>query len=308
MKKVIGWTWRIGLVAIITFGFTIANNWWWKDAKTDELTAVEIPPGVGVSRIADILEEEGVIKRAGLFLLYAKVNGESRNIHAGNFALPKGEDFKTIIELLQDSQAKDIQVVIPEGFTVEQMGDVIEESLRIPRQEWLAAAADEEGYLFPDTYRFSPGATAEEVVARMRQNFETRMQSAGFNPSREQLIIASIIEKEVRTLDTMKNVSDIIRKRLEIGMALQMDSTVNYVTNAGRPSATYQDIEVDSPYNTYKYTGLPPGPISNPGLNAITAALNPTPNPYYYFLTDPQGNIYYGETFEQHVANRVYLR
>jgi UPF0755 protein len=90
-------------------------------------------------------------------------------------------------------------------------------------------------------------------------------------------------------------------------MALQMDSTVNYITNAGRPSSTAKDLEIDSPYNTYKYPGIPPGPISNPGLNAIRAAMSPHANPYYYFLTDPEGRVYYAENFNQHVANRQYL-
>lgn len=308
MIKLIGWAWRLLLVIVVILGLQIASNWWWKDAKTEDLTAVEIPQGSGVTQIAYLLEEEGVIKKPRLFLLYAKVNGAARNIHAGNFALPKGEDFKTLIELLQNSESQDVEVVIPEGFTVEQMADVMEERLSISKEAWLAAARNMEGYLFPDTYRFAAGVSAQDVVNKMRSNFDRRIEAAGLSPSAEQIIIASILEKEVRTPETMANVSDIIRKRLAIGMALQMDSTVNYVTNAGRPSATYQDIEVDSPYNTYKYPGLPPGPIGNPGINAIRAAMNPTANSYYYFLTDPQGNIYYAETFEQHVANRVYLR
>lgn len=309
MSKLIGWLWRIVLVLVLFFGYQTARDWWWRDsAPRAENVFLEIPAGSGVSEIAYLLEEKGVIQHPKSFALYVMVYGLSHDLHAGTFSLPPYEDFGTLTELLQDSGSIDISVTIPEGYTVAQIGDVLNEQLGISQEEWRAVADGEEGYLFPDTYRFATSATAQSIFDKMSENFALRMQKDGLNPTREQIIIASILEREVRRPEEMANVSDIIRKRLEIGMALQMDSTVNYVTQGGRASATYEDISVDSPYNTYKYPGLPPGPISNPGMSAIRAAINPAANPYYYFLTDPEGRVYYAENFDQHVANRQYLR
>jgi UPF0755 protein len=178
---------------------------------------------------------------------------------------------------------------------------------------------DLEGYLFPDTYRFAPDATGNKIVDQLLATMEQRLTEADawfavgkdqeFQSMHELLTLASILEREVRQPETMKMVSDIFRKRLEIGMALQADSTVNYITGGDNPSVSLADLEIDSPYNTYKYPGLPPGPISNPGINALTAAAYPQGNDYFYFLTDAQGNVYYATTHDEHVANKNrYLR
>lgn len=308
MSKLFGWAWRMGLIVLLVVGYTTAKDWWWRDAKKDaEVKQIEIASGLGVLAIAEELKEQGIIKHDRSFALYVMWHGLSRDLHAGTFNLPVGEDFKTLTSLLRSSESIDVSITIPEGYTVSQIGDVLSEKLGIQKEEWINTAKSSEGYLFPDTYRFAPTATAQTVFDEMRANFDSRMQKAGLAPSKEQIIIASILEREVRRPEEMSQVSDIIRKRLAIGMALQMDSTVNYVTGGKTASATYSDLEVDSPYNTYKNPGLPPGAIGNPGLNAIRAAISPTPNSYLYFLTDPEGRVYYAETFEQHVANRKYL-
>ena len=121
----------------------------------------------------------------------------------------------------------------------------------------------------------------------------------------ELLTLSSIVEKEVRTAETMKNVADVFLKRLDIGMALQSDATINYIIKGDNPSPLYSDLEVESPYNTYKHAGLPPGPISAPGLNALNAVLHPASNTYLYFLTTDEGAIYYAETYEEHLRNKA---
>jgi UPF0755 protein len=174
---------------------------------------------------------------------------------------------------------------------------------------------DLEGYLFPDTYRFAYDASAEDIARIMLDNMAEQVNDAG-RPNgdaaemtiHEILTLASIIEREVRQPSTMKNVADIFLKRLDIGMALQADSTVNYVIEGDSPSITLdQRDNTESPYNTYKYPGLPPGPISAPSANAIDAVLNPTANNYLYFLTTDDGEIYYAETHDEHVRNKAFL-
>jgi UPF0755 protein len=272
-----------------------------------EVVNINIPPGTSFISVSKILEQNKLIERPFFFKVYAKMT-DQRLVQAGDFSISRGSNYKQILSQLRRAAATDVQITFPEGLNNRQVGEIVIEKFNITQQDWQDATNNLEGKLFPDTYRFLPNATAQQIVNAMVQNFERRIQSAGIEVSDRDLIIASIIEREVRGLEDMKLVSDIIRKRLEIGMPLQMDSTVNYITSRKTPSISLADRDIDSPYNTYKYAGLPPGPIANPGLNALIATKNPTPNRYFYFLTNPQGKVFYAETFDQHIANRVHLR
>ena len=168
-----------------------------------------------------------------------------------------------------------------------------------------------EGYLFPDTYRVYEQATIEDVVDRMLANFnlkfteEMRATMKAQNKKMFEIItMASIIEIEVHGKRDRALVSDILWSRLKVGMALQVDSSVNYVTRKSDPAVTIKDTRVDSPFNTYRYRGLPLGPIANPGKESLNAALNPESNPYMYFLTTKDGDVKYGKTLEEHNQNK----
>lgn len=172
-----------------------------------------------------------------------------------------------------------------------------------------------EGYLFPETYSFYNNATSIDIVERLLGTLEKKVTPEMREDIRKQgksfydiLIMASVLEKEVRQYETKQMVADIFWKRIDIGMPLQSDATVNYITRKGTDRPSLDDLEVDSLYNTYQHTGLPPTPIANPGLDSIMAAIYPTSNDYYFFLTTREGNIYYAKNHDQHVANkRAYL-
>lgn len=172
-----------------------------------------------------------------------------------------------------------------------------------------------EGYLFPDTYRFASDATPEDVVRRLLREFTEKFSPELATAAEKQgksvfeaVTMASILEREVRGEVDRRMVSDLLWRRLAEGWPLQVDSSVNYVTRKGDPSITYADRDLDSPYNTYKYKGLPLGPISNPGLDSLQAALEPKKNPYWFFLTTKTGEVKYGRTIEEHAANRRFMR
>jgi len=168
-----------------------------------------------------------------------------------------------------------------------------------------------EGFLFPDTYRLYRNASASDVVYKLLDNFgqkawpELELMAASSNRSLfETVTMASVLEREVRGTEDMRLVSDIFWRRLDAGMPLQADSTVNYATGGSRPSVSYEDIRLDSPFNTYLYRGLPAGPIGNPGVEAIRAAANPEPNGFWYFLTDTEGGVHYARSLDEHNSNR----
>jgi UPF0755 protein len=179
------------------------------------------------------------------------------------------------------------------------------------------ASVSLEGYLFPDTYRLYKDATADEAVEDMLKNFQKRLAEGDTGSLIERsgrslheiLTMASVIEKEVRTEKDRQLVADIFWRRLERGMPLQADSTVNYVTGKSVAAVSANDLGADSHYNTYKYAGLPPGPICNPGLAAIRAAVSPQANSYWYFLTDEAGGVHYARDLDEHNSNKArYLR
>ena len=172
-----------------------------------------------------------------------------------------------------------------------------------------------EGYVFPDTYAVSPDKNSRSLVIKMLDNFDTKLSDELRRSIKEQgktiydvIVLASVVEREVPDTEDRRVVADIFSRRLSIGMALQSDATINYITDSGRSRSTAGDLAIDSPYNTYKYAGLPPGPIGNPGIDAIQAVIAPKKNDYLYFLTGTDGLVHYAKTFKEHQKNReLYL-
>jgi UPF0755 protein len=293
-----------------------------------------VSEGESFGSISARLEESEVIPSAFWFCVTARLAGLADAVRAGTTLVTPGDRSSDILgALIYPSGVAEVSVTIPEGYTIAQMGDEVRVALpHITAEEWSRvtganssfagdafvlsaqkpADVDLEGYLFPDTYRFFYDATAEDVVERMLRTMESRVKSLGpatgdaeGMTTHELLTLSSIIEREVRGADDMKEISDIFLKRLEIGMALQSDATVNYVTGGDDPSLSLVDRHLDSPYNTYEYPGLPPGPISNPGMNALRAVWEPASNGYYYFLTDSSGGVHYASTYDEHIVNKA---
>ncbi len=293
-----------------------------------------VTSGESFATVGSRLKDDGVIANALWFRVAGEFSGLTDDLQAGTYSFKAGQNYGDILAHLTTSEVTDVAITFPEGLTIKQMGELVTAKFDISADEWAKETGqysqfethpfvvraqkpddvDLEGYLFPDTYRFFADATAEDIVKKMLDTMETRVNGldeptddAVGMTTHEILTLASIVEREVRKPSEMKNVADIFLKRLSIGMALQADSTVNYVTGGDDPSISLDDTDLDSPYNTYRNPGLPPGPISNPGMNALTAVIHPATNDYLYFLTDELGNVYYGATFDQHIANRKYL-
>lgn len=213
-------------------------------------------------------------------------------------------------------ESREITVTIPEGYNIRQIGGVFEELGIFSREDFIKIAQTEEGYLFPDTYRFYKDANPDDVVVRMKENFykkitgEILKEIKSYNKTLQEIIImASILEEEVKSTEDRKIVAGILWKRLDNGTGLNVDAALTYVLLRGSSDLTQNDLKFDSLYNTYRYRGLPPTPISNPGLDAILAALYPTASTHFYYLTDKNDFVRYARTLEEHALNKFkYLR
>jgi len=205
-------------------------------------------------------------------------------------------------KLVSGDRIKKIITII-EGWTVEDIADYLEvEEL----------SSDLEGYLFPDTYEISPEDGTEEIINKMLDNFDKKLSlklreeiASQEKTVHEIVIMASLIEKEVRTLEDKKIVSGILWKRIEVGMPLQVDATITYITGRKSTEILKQELEIDSPYNTYKYKGLPFGPICNPGLESILAAVYPESSEYWFYLSTPEGETIFSKTLKKHNEARA---
>lgn len=332
------------LIAMGVGGTTLWQSYrFWIQTPNDPSARAEITIAQGESAeaIAEDLASREIVASAFWFRVYLILSGHTSDIQAGSFTLTPGSNYATLVDVLSDAEDTEVTLTIPEGYTIAQMGELVTTKFAVTSEEWTRltdmhsplnthpfvvaaekpADVDLEGYLFPDTYRFHPDATGEEIVKTLIDTMQKRVASVGdiehlgtdaddvYISIHQYIVMASILEKEVRQPETMAIVADIFVKRLQDGMALQADSTVNYITDGNDPSVSLADTQIDSAFNTYKYPGLPPGPISNPGLNALVAAAHPTVNDYYFFLTTDEGGVYYAETYDEHLANkRRYLR
>ena len=204
-----------------------------------------------------------------------------------------------------------LRVTIPEGFNVRQIGERLEEAGLFPAEDFIKLAQRKEGFLFPDTYEFYGHAKPEDVISKMKENFDRKLSPYLPEAEREGktlheiIIMASLLEEEAKTTEDKKIVAGILWKRLGSGAALRVDATLTYVTGRASHELTDADLKLNSPYNTYRYPGLPLAPISNPGLETIDSALHPASSTYWFYLSDKDGKLHYARTFEEHKANRL---
>ncbi len=311
---------RLGIF-ILVLAVLFFGGWvWWQDAvaavnPTDTSAVVfVVKKGEGVKAITSRLYQQNLIRSSTGFYLTVKQLGIEKDIEAGEFRLNRGMSASELARQLTHG-IEDTWVTTIEGWRMEEMATKLAGDLNIPEQEFLKYS--EEGYMFPDTYLVPQDATAAAIVALFRTTFDKKftseMQVAGEKSGlnqKEIVTLASIVEREGNSDTDRPVIAGILLNRLEAEWPLQADATVQYALGYQprekswwKKNLTKEDLEVDSRYNTYKYPGLPPGPISNPGLSALKAVASPTRTEYWYYLHDPTGQVHYGKTLEEHQAN-----
>jgi UPF0755 protein len=283
-----------------------------------ENAIVEIKVGQGLSSISSDLKNNGFIKSKILFQSFLILLGGEKKVIAGDYLFKEKENVFTVAKriLKGDYGFKQVRITIPEGFANEDIIKVLKENIiDFDEMGFRRLVKNKEGYLFPDTYFFSPTANSDEILKKIEGNFETKitkfkddLEKSG-KSLKEILTMASILEGEAKDKESREIVSGILWRRISLKLPLQVDATFKYINGKGTSELTLDDLKINSPYNTYNRLGLPPTPINNPGEETIHSALNPKKTPYLYFLTGKDGKMYYAKTFEEHKRNKEkYLR
>jgi len=311
---------RILIFFVVVVFVSVVGILWWDDGMSpvDSTDTGDHPftiaTGESISTIAGRLSVERFIRSRTVFFLYLKYKALDDKIQAGNFTLNRSMDLATVVSELTVG-ITDIRVTTLEGWRNEEIAAKLIQDLGIPEEEFLSYA--QEGYMFPDTYSLPKNATAAAVAKLFRGTFDKRMTEA----MREDIIkkgraisdvviLASLLEREGTSDADRPIIAGILLKRIKAGWTLDIDATLQYALGYQpkerswwKSALTVQDKQINSPYNTYKHLGFPPGPIANPGLSSLMAAIYPKESPYWFYLHDTKGQIHYATTQEEQDAN-----
>jgi UPF0755 protein len=302
--------------AVLFIVFTLFYAFFWSAPTNFPVKSLyDLNYGQTLSTVSVSLEQQNIIRSTFWFKSFVYVFSLGHvTVVAGDYSLYKSQNVVSIAWRITHGSTDivPIKVTIPEGLNSTQIAAIFSQDLPgfdAPSFIALVKSDNLEGYIFPDTYFFMPNVTNAEIIKTMNDNFNTKIQTLApqiqaFGKSQSDVIkMASIIEDEARLDDSRKIVAGILWKRLSINMALQVDSSFRYINGKTSNQLTALDLQIDSPYNSYTHRGLPPTPISNPGLASILDAITPTKTPYLYFLSDTNGNMHYATTFDEQLAN-----
>jgi UPF0755 protein len=317
---------RIGLLVVVVAVALAGVEAWRALRPTDTLAAgprvVEIPAQEGVLGIARRLRDADVIRSPEAFVALSLLRGTARTLRAGEYEFPRDTTTPTALRLLESGKVRLHLVLHPEGATIAELARTLEQAqlaragdvTRIASDPALlrslgVEAASLEGYAFPDTYHFAKGMTPEQILTRMVQRLRAKLTPEIVARARDRgmsvhqlLTLASIIEREAAVREERPVISGVFWNRLQIGMPLQADPTVQYAVGKERRALTRADLATDHPYNTYVHAGLPPGPIASPGVSAIEAAVAPASVTYLYFVASDDHRHHFSTTIAEHNA------
>ncbi|TCS83804.1 endolytic transglycosylase MltG [Tepidibacillus fermentans] len=301
------------------------------DSTAVQKVKIEIPPGSTPTKIASILKEHQLIKSEWAFKLYLEYKGDASKLQAGSYQLSKQMSISEIVQQFVSGNVvlDTVRFTIPEGYTILQIADKLSKEGIVNKENFLKLAKEGnfnydfikaipnnaniqyrlEGYLFPDTYVVKKGATEEEIINMMLHQFQKEWKPEWTKVLQNQkmsihqaVTLASIVEREVSVAKERPIVSGVFYNRLNNKWKLQSCATVQFVLGKQKDRLTFADLAIKNPYNTYINDGLPPGPISNPGIEAIKAAIFPAKHDYFFFVTkkDGSGEHYFSKTFAEH--------
>jgi len=293
-----------------------------------------VESGQSLQKISQNLKNQQFLNSRYPFYFYVLIKGKDKELKPGYYSLSPSDSFMDIADKIIEGKNLKEEITIIEGWNLKDIGEYLEAKGIISQAEDFygsdSSIAEKdfseefdflkdkpkdlllEGYLFPDTYEINKGASIEEIVSKMLDNFDQKLTPDLREEIKKQnktifeiVIMASLLEKEVKTKEDKELVSGILWKRLENKIPLQVDATITYITGKKTVKVSKEETQIDSPYNTYKYLGLPFGPICNPGLESILAAIYPQDSEYLYYLSTPEGETIFSKTLEEHNLNKA---
>ncbi|AGB41954.1 hypothetical protein Halha_2060 [Halobacteroides halobius DSM 5150] len=318
------------LTIIIGIGVFYFSYQLFKPRNENKMSAqvIAIKSGTSLNEITNDLYEESIIRSPLFFELYLRIRGLTTEIKAGHYRLTSKMSMLDIIDKLIKGKTAFYEFTVPEGMTVKEIATKLsnygfnsKDFLKIVKKKklkWLPERSkvnyNLEGFLFPATYYLSYDSFEKDVVKKMLEEFKERINPLQMEVKKSDynlyqiITIASLIQAEAKLEEEMNLISSVIYNRLKRGMKLQLDATVQYALDKHKSKLFYSDLEVDSPYNTYKNYGLPPGPINNPGIKAIKAALNPAKTDYLYYVATEDGKHKFTKTYKAHLRVQKELK
>ncbi|MDH4261866.1 MAG: endolytic transglycosylase MltG [Spirochaetia bacterium] len=317
----------LNVVIAIVFIFFLSVYVFYSSSGSSQEVSIEIPSGAGFNTVAKVLKEKGAIGDSRLFKLYALSRGDLNNIKPGEYLFKEGTSKKAILDAITKGDVLLYKITIPEGTNIYQIADILSQELKVDKQEFLKKAKDHdlmkqwqiegdsvEGYLYPETYYFARGSKSQQILDKMLITFneeydknkveiETKGKKLGL--TRHQIItFASIIEKETGLAGERELISAVFHNRIKRGMKFQSDPTTIYgIFERYHGNLTKKDLLENTPYNTYRIKGLPPGPIASPGMESIKAVVNPSDVNYLYFVAKHDKSHVFSNNLVEHNAN-----
>lgn len=316
----------VGVFAVIVLSYAIlsgdANK---RNLDPDQIIYLSVKDGMSASEINDELVERGILDNKFAFWWQVKVSGKAGDFKAGMYAMHPRMDASEVLQQLVDGKTAVVKFTIPEGFDVKQIAERLSSQGLVNKQAFLDAAKKYqpydyvtpdknvryacEGFLFPDTYELHQEPTPEDILKMMSEDFDNRLTPAMRQRAKEEglsvyslITLASLVEKEAMYPEDRPIIAQVFFKRLQLGMPLQSDATLQYLMDTPKENVTIKDTKIQSPYNSYQNAGLPPGPIANPGMASIQAVLYPADTDYLYFVADHDGHNHYSSTYDEHQA------
>jgi len=304
----------IGILLIAT----ALTGFWWKNGlspvnKDKTPTIFVVNKGDGVREIAKRLKSQGIIRDQIVFFLFTRIQGIDKQIQAGDFRINSSMTAQEVANSLTHGTL-DIWITIPEGQRAEEIAQRLKEKMPSYKSSWNNELVKNEGYLFPDTYLIPRDADINFIISLLKNNFTNKYSTLGSPQNgltqNQVVIVASMVEREAKNEQDRPLVAGVILNRFDIGMKLDIDATIQYALGYQpeqkrwwKKDLTTDDLKLESPYNTYTVAGLPPTPISNPGLASLNAVINPAKTNYLFYMTDREGVNHYAQTISQHNEN-----
>ncbi|MBP2642290.1 MAG: putative aminodeoxychorismate lyase [Firmicutes bacterium] len=319
---------KTGLIILLIIIVLFAGYNWIHSARTvsNDPVIIVVEPGMSTQTISNVLYEKQLIQSSLIFRAVAKLKGLDNSLKAGEYIFTRNMSIKTIVDMLGRGALAYKEFTIPEGYTINQIAELLEHKKLASANSFRKAAVEfsphkymeasypvtykAEGFVFPDTYRINAGTSEKEILTMMVKQFDAKFTPEMQQKAKDQglsvrqvIILASLVEKEARAAEERPIIAGVFLNRLKAGMPLQSCATIQYILGYAKPELTIQDTEIPSDYNTYIHTGLPPGPIANPGTASISAVLSPAATDYLYFVADKQGmHHHFSKTYEEHLA------